>query len=175
MGANVTYGSIAVGAYYAHLRGTPQPAFTDQYWPRWDAGGARGPRTWKDQNRWESLWSFGCRTGGGAGGGADGDAAVMEVGHGYEPFSCDGPGCQFKNRIAGTCLDASEVAVAGAIVQGFVTATDAYVGEVQSANDGTYQLMTEQLTSTAHYLVAYKAGAPDTAGTTVNTLLPTAS
>jgi len=174
MGTNVTYGSIAVGAYFAHLRGTHQPAFMDWYYPRWDRGGSRGPFTWKDRNKWDSLWSFGCRTNG-SGGGADGDPVVLEFGHGFEPFSCDGAGCQFKNRIAGVCLDSSEVPVANAIVQGFVTATDAFVGEVKAGNDGTYQLMTEQLTSTAHYLVAYKAGTPDIAGTTVNTLLPTAT
>jgi hypothetical protein len=112
---------------------------------------------------------------GGTGGGTDGDPTVMPYRGGYEDFSCDGPGCQFKNRIKGTCVDSSDVPVASAIVQGFVTATDAYVGEVTANTDGTYELMTEQLTSTAHYLVAYKAGSPDIAGTTVNTLLPTAS
>lgn len=174
MGTNVTYGSIAVGAYYAHLRGTHQPAFTDWYYPRWDRGRARGPFTWKDPNNWQSLWSFGCRISG-SGGGTDGDPVVMQFGHGYEPFSCDGAGCQFKNRIVGQCLDSVDAPVANAIVQGFVTATDAFVGEVTAAADGTYNLMTEQLTSTAHYLVAYKAGTPDVAGTTVNTLLPTAT
>ena len=175
MGTQVQYGSIAVGAYYAHLRGTHQPAFKDQYYPQWDRGDARGPRTWRDPNRFDSLWSFGCKVGGGTGGGTDGDGVVGEMGHGFEPFSCDGPGCQFKNRIKGTCVNNADAPVANAIVQGFVTATDAFVGEVTAGEDGTYNLMTERLTSVAHYLVAYKAGSPDIAGTTVNTILPTAS
>lgn len=175
MGTQVQYGSIAVGAYYAHLRGTHQPGFTDQYYPQWDRGGGRGPRTWRDPNRFESLWSFGAKVGGGLGGGADGDGVVCEMGHGYEPFSCDGPGCQFKNRIKGSCVDSSDVAVANATVQAFVTSSDAYAGEGISRDDGTYEVLVEQATSTPHYLVAYKVGAPDVAGTTVNTLLPTAS
>jgi len=63
--------------------------------------------------------------------------------------------------------------VANAIVQGFVTASDAFVGEVTANEDGTYVLGTEQLKKTPHYIVAYKAGSPDISGTTVNTLLPT--
>jgi len=63
--------------------------------------------------------------------------------------------------------------VAGAIVQAFVTATDAFAGEVQGNTDGTYTLGVEQSKATPHYLVAYKVGSPDIAGTTVNTLLPT--
>jgi hypothetical protein len=92
---------------------------------------------------------------------------------GYEPFSCDGGGTQTKNAIRGVTKDNVGTPVANAIVQGFVTATDIFIGEVTSRDDGTYTLMTEQLKTTAHYLVAYKAGSPDIAGTTVNTLLPT--
>lgn len=91
----------------------------------------------------------------------------------YEPYSCDGGGTQSMNFIRGTCKDSGGVAVANAIVQAFVTATDAYQGEVQSNTDGTYVLGVQQGKATTHYLVAYKAGSPDTAGTTVNTLLPT--
>lgn len=91
----------------------------------------------------------------------------------FEPFSCDGEGTQSKRFIRGTVVDASDVAIAGALVQGFVTATDAYVGEVQSNLDGTYTLGTETLPGVAHYLVAYKPGSPDVAGTTVNTLTST--
>lgn len=175
MGAQVRYGTIAVGAYMAHQPGSHQRAFTDQYWPKWDRGSARGPRTWKDRNRWNSLWSFGCRIGGGD---AEGYAPAGN-GQGlagcdlYEPYSCDGEGTQSKRFIKGTCLDSDSNAVSGAIVQGFVTSTDAYVGEVQSNNDGTYTLGTETLPGVAHYLVAYKPGSPDIAGTTVNTLTST--
>ena len=176
MGAQLRYGTAgATGGGFSAQPGTLQPSLGETWHePKWNWQ-CRSPKTWKDKNRWNSLWSFGCRVWG-SGGGSDGDGPIgVEVGGGYEPFSCDGEGSQFKNRIVGQCLDASDVAVAGAIVQGFVTATDAYVGEVQSNIDGIYILMTEQLTSVQHYLVAYKPGAPDTAGTTVNTLLPTAA
>ena len=175
MGVNLKYGTAgATGGGWSSRPGQLQPTFVESWAePKW-SWQARSPKTWADRNRWVSLWSWGAKTFG-SGGGTDGDPVLTVGRQGYEPFSCDGEGSQFKNRIVGVCLDSGEVAVAGAIVQGFVTATDAYVGEVQSNTDGVYNLMTEQLTSTPHYLVAYKPGAPDTAGTTVNTLLPTAS
>lgn len=174
MGAQVRYGTIAVGAYSAHQPGSHQQGFKDQYHPRWDRGGGLGPRTWKDPNRWFSCWSFGCRVGSGAPIGSDGagwyDLSMKDL---FEPYSCDGAGTQSKNFLRGLCVDASEVPVANAIVQAFVTATDAFAGEVQANTDGTYVLGVEQSKATAHYLVAYKPGSPDIAGTTVNTLLPT--
>lgn len=173
MGVYNKYGTIAVGAYMAHLPGTHPAGFTDQYFPRWDRGGARGPRTWKDQVNWRSCWSYGCKISGSADVTGDGSPVIQEWGDGYEPFSCDGPGTQSMNFLRGTCKDSGGTAVANAIVQGFVTATDAYVGEVQGNTDGTYVLGTQNAKTTAHYLVAYKAGSPDIAGTTVNTLLPT--
>lgn len=175
MGVQLRFGTAgATGGGFSSRPGQLQPSFLDAAAEPKFSYQQRSPKTWRDRNRWDSLWSWGAKTFG-SGGGSDGDPVIMECGHGYEPFSCDGEGTQFKNRIVGTCLDDTETAVAGAIVQGFVTATDAYVGEVQSNTDGVYNLMTEQLTSTPHYLVAYKPGSPDTAGTTVNTLLPTAS
>lgn len=91
----------------------------------------------------------------------------------WEPYSCDGGGTQSVNFFLGTCKDASDVAVANAIVQGFVTATDAYLGEVQANTDGTYALGVQVSKATPCYLVAYKAGSPDVTGATVNTLLAT--
>jgi len=91
----------------------------------------------------------------------------------FEPYSCDGEGTQSRNFLRGTCKDSVGVAVANAIVQGFVTGTDAYLGEVQGNTDGTYALGVETSKVTPCYLVAYKAGSPDITGATVNTLLPT--
>jgi hypothetical protein len=175
MGVNLKYGTAgATGGGFSSRPGELQPSFLDRWnEPRWDWQ-ARAPKTWKDRNRWYSLWSFGCRVGFGTPMGSDGaaprDLAFPDL---FEPFSCDGEGTQSKRFIKGTCVDASEVAIAGAIVQGFVTATDAYVGEVQSNLDGTYTLGTETLPGVQHYLVAYKPGSPDIAGTTVNTLTST--
>ena len=69
--------------------------------------------------------------------------------------------------------DADGNPLSGVIVQGFVTATDAYVGEVQSLTDGTYILGTETVAGTAHYLVAFLAGSPNRAAASDNTILST--
>lgn len=173
MPAQLTYGTAgATGGGFAGYKGL-QPLFAEERLdtrPDW-SWQRRSAKTWRDRNQWDSLWSWGCRVGGGD----DLSYAVqgLEVGNGYEPFSCDGEGTQTVNFLRGTTKDSGGSAVANAIVQGFVTSTDTYVGEVTSGTDGTYTLGTQNLKTTAHYLVAYKAGSPDIAGTTVNTLLPT--
>ncbi len=173
MGCYNKYVTIAVGAYMAHQPGSHPRAFTDQYYPKWDRGGARGPRTWKDPNRWYSLWSFGCRVSVGAPSGNDGitcrDMAATDL---YEPYSCDGPGNQSLKFIKGLCVDTSDVALSGVNVQAFRTSDDAFAGyEVQSRTDGSYDLATN-FPGVNHYVVAYLTGSPDRAGTTVNTLVP---
>jgi hypothetical protein len=174
MGSQLRYGTAgATGGGFSHQPGSHQFTFGDQYYPKWDRGGAISPRTWKDKNWWYSLWSYGCRTGMG-GGGNDGEGSRgLSYPDLFEPFSCDGEGTQTKRFIKGTCVDSVDAPVANAIVQGFVTATDAYVGEVTANNDGTYTLGTETIAGVQHYLVAYKPGSPDIAGTTVNTLTST--
>ena len=174
MGTQLRFGTAgATGGGWSAQPGTLQAAFEElaNRFPvnDWQC---RAPRTWRDRNKFVSLWptmGSGC-FGGGEGYGAD---ATVYAWTQYEPFSCDGEGTQSRNFIRGTCKDSVGTPVANAIVQGFVTATDAFVGEVTANTDGTYVLGTEQLKTTPHYLVAYKAGAPDTAGTTVNTLLAT--
>lgn len=91
----------------------------------------------------------------------------------YEPYSCDGNGTQSLNWIRGTCYDSVLAIAANATVQAFETSTDTYKGEGISLSDGTYYVGVPSSKATAHYLVAYKVGSPDIAGTTVNTLLPT--
>lgn len=175
MGAHVRYGTIAVGAYHAHQPGTHQPAFMDQYHPRWDRGKARGPRTWKDRNRFRSLWSFGCRLGGGTDSPEYATVGInnLALNDIYEPYSCDGEGCSQNRFMRGTCVDASDVPVAFPIVQAFRTSDDAFMGEAQGYEDGTYIVPVASLAGVQHYLVAYKPGSPDIAGTTVNTLTNT--
>lgn len=175
MGVGLKYGTAgATGGGWSSQPGTLQPALDERgNEPRWQWQ-CRSPKTWKDKNCWYSLWSFGCRVGSGSPIGSDGtgwyDLSMKDL---FEPYSCDGEGTQSKNFLRGLCVDASDVPVANAIVQAFVTATDAFAGEVQANTDGTYVLGVEQAKVTPHYLVAYKPGSPDIAGTTVNTLLPT--
>lgn len=175
MGVQHKYGTAgATGGGWSHQPGSLQPSYAElRHEPRW-SWQARAPKTWRDRNRWASLWSFGCRVGGGD---LEGYAAAAfnslvsrDV---FEPFSCDGAGTQTKRFIKGTTVDESDVAVAGAIVQAFVTSDDRYVGEVSSRLDGSYDLGVETVAGVQHYLVAYKPGSPDTAGTTVNTLTST--
>jgi hypothetical protein len=177
MGAQLWYGTAgATGGGFSAQPGTLQPAFAESWnEPRW-SWQQRSPKTWKDRDQWRSLWSFGCRLQGGNGSGQDGSAAIgmdLQAPGLYEPYSCDGEGTQSMNFLRGLCVDSGGTPVANAIVQGFVTSTDTFAGEVQANNDGTYLLGVQQSKATAHYLVAYKTGAPDTMGTTVNTLLPT--
>lgn len=74
--------------------------------------------------------------------------------------------------IRGVCKDSGGNTVSGAVVQGFLTATDTFVNETACDSFGNYELGTPY-PGVAHYLVAYRAGSPDIAGTTVNTLTPT--
>lgn len=91
----------------------------------------------------------------------------------YEPYSCDGPGSQNLKFLKGLTKDASDNVLSGVIVQAFRTSDDAFAGyEVQSREDGSYDLATN-FPGVNHYAVAYLAGSPDRAGTTVNTLVPT--
>ena len=174
MGCQNRYGTIAVGVYGSHQPGTVRPMTEQWTQPRfnWEA---REPKTWRDPNRWFSLWSFGCRIGC-ADANMDGAPPINHTITSpdlYEPYSCDGPGSQNVNFLRGSCVDAVGTPVANAIVQAFVTATDAYLGEMQGHTDGSYAVGVQTAKTTPCYLVAYKAGSPDIAGTTVNTLLPT--
>lgn len=173
MPAQLTYGTAgATGGGFSALKGL-QPLFREERLdtrPDW-SWQRRSAKTWRDRNAWESCWSWGCRVGGGD----DLSYSVLgiEVGNGYEPFSCDGEGTQTKRFIRGVTNDADGNPLSGVIVQGFVTATDAYVGEVQSLTDGSYILGTETAAGTAHYLVAFLAGTPNRAASSDNTIIPT--
>lgn len=88
-----------------------------------------------------------------------------------EPWSGGFNGHQGRKFLRGQCVDAGAVPVVGAVVQAFLTATDAFQSESPSTDGGYYEVGTVE--AGAHYLVAYKPGSPDVAGTTVNTLIPT--
>jgi hypothetical protein len=76
--------------------------------------------------------------------------------------------------IKGQVLNASAVPQTGVIVRGFRTSDNAYIGATTSDVNGNYMLPTPY-SGVSHFIVAYEAGAPDIAGTTVNNLTPTAS
>lgn len=176
MGAQLRFGTAgATGGGFSSQPGTLQHSFEERRnEPRW-SWQARSPKTWKDKNMWRSLWSFGCRIGYGAPAGSDGAAAVGIGMAGidlFEPYSCDGEGTQTLKFIKGMTVDSSDVALSGVTVQAFRTSDDSFAGyEVQSRTDGSYDLATN-FPGVNHYVVAYLAGSPDRAGTTVNTLVP---
>lgn len=172
MPAQLTYGTAgATGGGFAGYKGL-HPLFREERGdtrPDW-SWQRRSLKTWRDRNRWSSCWSWGCRMSAET---ADLAVGGMWLNHGYEPFSCDGAGTQSSRFIRGITKDSGGTPISGVIVQGFVTSTDAYVGEVQSMDDGSYILPTFTLPGVQHYLVGYKPGAPDIGGTTVNTITST--
>lgn len=175
MGAQLRFGTAgATGGGWSAQSGSIQPAIGEfRHEPRW-SWQARSPKTNKDPKRWYSLWSYGCRVGGGdLEGYASAGSGGMSGADRYEPVSCDGAGTQSIKWIKGQTVDSTGAVAASSIVQAFRTSDDAFAGEVTSNNeDGTFSVPTPYA-GVNHYLVAYKPGAPDIGGTTVNTLTPT--
>jgi hypothetical protein len=175
MGVQTWFGTAgATGGWFSAQPGTLQPAFVEcRAEPKW-SWQSNAPKVWKDRNRWYSLWSWGCRIGGGdLEGYAVNGAGGLSAKDLFEPYSCDGEGTQTLKFIKGQAVDASDVAISGANILAFRTSDDAFAGyEVQSRDDGSYDLATN-FPGVNHYAVAYIAGSPDRAGTTANTLVPT--
>ena len=71
-------------------------------------------------------------------------------------------------RITGITKDINDAVVGGATVKVYRTFDDSLLGTTVSAADGAYEIGVSDLFNC--YLVAYKAGSPDIAGTTVNTV-----
>lgn len=76
----------------------------------------------------------------------------------------------YNASIAGVTKDSAGTALGGCTVQLFRTSDDSFRSEVVSDGAGNYRLFPD--VTGPFYIVAYKAGAPDVAGTTVNTLTP---
>lgn len=132
----------------------------------------RGRVSQIDPNRWTTLWPLPRM--------CNGDAAAPLGLLGQSDYDsgwahrwlkrCRGNGT--VKFIMGQCKDSNGNAVGGAVVQGFVTSGDVFVTETACDDKGYYELGTPY-PGVGHYLVAYRAGSPDIAGTTVNTLVPT--
>jgi len=84
-------------------------------------------------------------------------------------FTLNTKGTQQDKMIIGVTKDSTGIPVGGAIVDLFNTATDIKVATVTSEPDGAFSIGDPN--AVACYIVAYKAGSPDVAGTTVNTLI----
>lgn len=71
--------------------------------------------------------------------------------------------------ISGLTKDSTGAALGGCIVQLYRTADDVMVEETISDGSGNYAFSPRGV-GALFYVIAYKAGSPDVAGTTVNTL-----
>lgn len=72
--------------------------------------------------------------------------------------------------LAGVTRDSAGDPLGSCVVQLFRTADDVLMEEKVSEADGSFFFLVSDI-STEHYIVAYKAGTPDRAGTTLNTLV----
>lgn len=73
-------------------------------------------------------------------------------------------------QIAGQTKDSAGAALGSCTVELFRTADDVRIETLTSSADGYFYFKSPAQAAT-HYVVAYKAGSPDVAGTTVNTLV----
>jgi len=90
----------------------------------------------------------------------------------WSPWQKAARGVQTLKYIMGRTVNANGVALGGATIEAFLTGNNMFVRATLSDSNGNYEVGTEYPGNT-HYLVAYYPGAPDMAGTTVNTLVPT--
>lgn len=74
--------------------------------------------------------------------------------------------------ISGQTKDSTSTPIGNCTVELYETARDLLIEKTTSNGDGYYYFKGPASTIT-HYVVAYKAGSPDVAGTTVNTLTGT--
>lgn len=79
-------------------------------------------------------------------------------------------GGQQCKKLIGTCRDSTGAVLGSCVIQGFLSGSDLFAGQMTCDAAGYFEFCTPY--TGAHYLVAYKAGSPDVAGTTVNTLVP---
>ena len=78
-----------------------------------------------------------------------------------------------RKHIMGQCKNAAGDPVGGAVVRGYRTSDDLFVGETTTDSNGRYELGCPNTPTDQHRLVAYYSGGTVLAGTTVNTLVPT--
>lgn len=134
-------------------------------WPEWVS------HDYRDNLNIDSAWTLdGFATGWWPGGSSVNTSGVEW----HETIRWDRPeitrGHSGRLGFTGVTRDVYGTAVAGAVVKLFRTADNSLQYSGPSASDGTYTATTPF--SDGHYLVAYKDDVIDTAGATVNTLIP---
>lgn len=95
--------------------------------------------------------------------------AVTSVNPSSKPFRSR-PFSQYNSsKITGVTMDSTGAALGSCVVQLFRSSNDLLIEESTSDGSGNYSFTLP--IAGPFYIVAYKAGAPDVAGTTVNTLV----
>jgi hypothetical protein len=85
-------------------------------------------------------------------------------GHGFRS-----PKCYVRFQLVGVTRDASDVALGNCVVKLFESATDIKIAQTTSDGSGNFTF-TIGTNAGFFYYVYYKAGSPDVAGTSVNTI-----
>lgn len=92
------------------------------------------------------------------------------TGLGFPPFIPSMPLPAVYLSIYGVTKDSTGAVLGSCAVDLYRTADDVVMDRATSDASGNYEFRSASLTTT-YYIVAYKAGSPDVAGTTVNTLV----
>lgn len=118
-------------------------------------------------NEYTLGWSRGGLSGG------DSPAQTIIAGGAYDPYlqSTLFPGGGGYYKFTGVTKDSGGSPLGSAVVQLFHTTDDAIIQEATSDVSGNYYVDSPYADN--HYIVAYKAGSPDVAGSTINTLTGT--
>lgn len=118
-----------------------------------------------------ALWTMGrLASGDGSWGLFGGDCANSADWEGPN-VRAPGGGCASQKKIVGVSRDSTGNPLGSCIMKAIVTATDVLAGQVTSDSGGYFEVRTPY--TGAHRLDAYKAGSPDVAGSSVNTIIPT--
>jgi hypothetical protein len=126
-----------------------------RYWSRWWGEDTIDP--WDDGVLWPQSNLPGGSTG------------ILEAQRFEPPVRTWGNSCMKK--VIGITRDSNGATLGSAHVDLFLTSNDTLVVDLTSDAGGYFEACT-QFAGVNHYLVAYKAGSPDVAGTTKNTLVP---
>lgn len=135
----------------------------------WNGMGRQPMEPWGDGQIWPTSRFSGSDYNGGLFGQdatTTGKYGIQDRGYGY-----DESGNASRLKLRGTTRDQYGNPLGSCIVQGYLTVNDLFVFQVTSDAAGYYELPTPY-SGQQHYIVAYLAGSPDVAGTSVNTLTP---
>jgi len=105
----------------------------------------------------------------GAMAGVPGIPSTMPTVRGY--VSGESPVFEYPSAISGVTRDSTGAALASCAVIAYRTADNSIAAMTTSDASGNYRVDASQ--AITHYVVAYKAGSPDVAGTSLNTIVGT--